>query len=84
MEIGFSVYGRKYTYLSSWRNIPFYRLSDGGWSAQLDQYFLKRDGTLGWDMEMSVHPDLRKLPWCIYDFACLSPRGIYLAGHLAV
>jgi hypothetical protein len=36
----------------------------------------KRDGTLGWDMKMSVHPYLRGLPSCIYDFACLSPHGI--------
>uniref|UniRef100_A0A2N9I756 Uncharacterized protein n=1 Tax=Fagus sylvatica TaxID=28930 RepID=A0A2N9I756_FAGSY len=36
---------------------------------------LNGDGIPGWDMEVSVHPYLRGLPWCIYDFVCLSPRG---------
>jgi hypothetical protein len=36
---------------------------------------LNGDGIPGWDMEVSVHPYLRGLPWYIYDFVCLSPRG---------
>ena len=45
---------------------------------------LKRDSIPGWDTKVSIRPCLRELPWCIYDFVCLSPRGILKAGHFAV
>ena len=61
-------------------NAPFYRLLSHRSSADLIDLILNSDDVLGWDIRMSVHPHVRGLPRNIYDFVCLSPRGILPGG----
>jgi hypothetical protein len=57
-------------------NVLIYRLPSYTSLADLTDLTLHSDDILGWDIRMSVHPHVRGLPQNIYDFVCLSPRGI--------
>ncbi len=57
-------------------NTLIYRLPSYRSLADLTDLTLHSDDILGWDIRMSVHPHVRGLSRNIYDFACLSPRGI--------